>query len=222
MGIFDLQIHHVISQRFGAHSVINDLQKAGLFDFDSQQNLLSLPSSGIGAAILSILAGSKLSPHSGGHLKSYYDNIETFLNRLQANTGLSLQEKSDRLNTFIGYIKYGLTSGQVYTNTPFGSTRGRTNKFNNGSFNNIFNAVDKKFNPSPFTAVNPSDVPIQLPGLVPVPAPVPNASITYPVSSPVPNVLVTYPAPELPNAWITYPAPPLPNASITYPVPSQV
>src|SRR5262249_31335707 len=114
------QVHHIISQQFSGNPTVQMLANNNLFDIQSSQNLVDLPSSRILAAILDV------SPHNGGHLSSYYDGIENFLDAQNA-PNLSPQDVSNNVNQFVDAVRLGLLTGQVYTNTPLGWTPEQTN-----------------------------------------------------------------------------------------------
>jgi hypothetical protein len=144
------QTHHIISLQFADTPVIQTLTKAGLFDFEGLQNLQRLP------ADQQLAADLVVSPHTGGHLSSYYDGIQQFLNS-QTDQSLTPQQQSDNLNQFIYAVRLGLVTGQLYTNTPLGQTPEQTNKQNQQFYQNLLST-------SSFTAINAADFPTTLPG----------------------------------------------------------
>ena len=145
-----VQTHHIISLKFASDPVIKTLTNAGLFDIEGSQNLLSLPANQELAAELGV------SPHTGGHLSSYYDGIEQFLGS-QNSQNLTPQQLSGNVNQFINAVRTGLATGQLYTNTPLGQTPEQTNTQNRQFYQNLLGT-------SEFTAVNAVDFPTTLPG----------------------------------------------------------
>ena len=117
------QEHHIIAQQFSSHPVIQRLAGANLFDIQSGQNLMWLPADRQQATT------DSLSPHTGGHLSSYYEGTERFL-ASQNDPSLSIQDVSNNLNRFTNDLTIGLATGQLLTNTPSGLSRDQANQQN--------------------------------------------------------------------------------------------
>lgn len=124
-------IHHVLSLSLAKHPVIRELAKR--FDINGIRNLMALP------ARQRIADNLETSPHSGGHLESYYNGFSEHLDRV----GLSPEFRQGRfeeavsdLNKLLAAAKYAQANGRLFPNTPTGMTREQANKANKEWFLN--------------------------------------------------------------------------------------
>src|SRR6266849_3790938 len=124
----DRQGHHVIPQYLALNQVIQALG----YDVFSIENVISLP------ATNDVGNPPRESPHTGGHLRSYYAGIERFLGSINAERAREdpnyREAKANELNRFVGDLKEGLRTGHVFTNTPLGWIPEQTSRQNEGFF----------------------------------------------------------------------------------------
>ncbi|QIO32673.1 AHH domain-containing protein [Bradyrhizobium sp. 1(2017)] len=132
-----LQDHHVLPQKFAGHEVVRLLR--GRFDHNSVQNLVTLPSKQLPAKEL----GS--SPHTGGHLGTYYKGFCDYLEELKvspkfvaasAGDARALDEIASDVNAFVAAAKYAVANGHLLPNTPEGVTTEEANGQNHKWFSN--------------------------------------------------------------------------------------
>lgn len=132
-----LQIHHVLSQLFASHPVIKFV--ADRFNHDTIGNRVALPSTQGLATDLSS------SPHTGGHLGTYYEGFRTYLAEVEASATFNAALAGDSrakdemvsdLNALVAAAKYALANGHLFANTPKGMTREEANDENNKWFKN--------------------------------------------------------------------------------------
>lgn len=130
-------IHHVLPQSLGSHPVINFL--ANRFDINGIRNLLALPAS------QGLADDLKSSPHTGGHLSSYYKGFWDYLGQVNSSddfkAGVAGREwHLDRvvsdLNQLLAAAKYAQANGHLFPNTPTGMTREQANEANEAWFSN--------------------------------------------------------------------------------------
>lgn len=116
-------IHHVLPQQFADHPVIRLLGKRT--DIDGVRNLVTLPSK----QPLATKLGS--SPHTGGHLGTYYDGFFERLEALrispkfdlaQAGDERALDEIASEVDALMAAAKYAVANGHLLPNTPEGLT----------------------------------------------------------------------------------------------------
>jgi hypothetical protein len=116
-----------------------------------------------------------VSPHSGGHLSSYYQGIGDFLDSQQQllnshdNQTSGINDVSNNINNFVDALRTGLSTGGVYTNTPWLATPSQTNMVNGQYFADLqsrfsFTATD----PGQFTTPGYQAAP-QLPNVLSTP-----------------------------------------------------
>ncbi|MDE5443757.1 hypothetical protein GWG65_20350 [Bradyrhizobium sp. CSA207] len=129
--------HHVLAQQFADHPVIYFLR--GQFNHDAIGNLMALPS---GQGLASDLSSS---PHTGGHLGSYYDGFSKYLEAVKASPRfgaalagdkLALDELASDVSELVAAAKYALGNGHLFANTPTGMTREEANEENEKWFAN--------------------------------------------------------------------------------------
>ncbi|WP_127564120.1 XVIPCD domain-containing protein [Stenotrophomonas indicatrix] len=127
-----LQDHHAIEQQTLKHSpLLAKLQEAGRFNIHAQENRLFLPASPAYADAMGI------TPHSGGPLGEYQSGMIRRLNEIQRtrdgkaallNDPEALDRVLARVEALRDTVKVGLVNGDLYTNTPVGSTPAITNQ----------------------------------------------------------------------------------------------
>jgi len=132
-----LPTHHVLPRHFVNHPVIQFL--AGRFNHDAIGNLMALPSSQGLATDLSS------SPHTGGHLGTYYEGFCEYLKKVQTSSrydaalmgdARALDEMVSDLNGLVAAAKYALANGHLFANTPKGMTPEQANEENKKWFMN--------------------------------------------------------------------------------------
>lgn len=131
------QDHHVLAQKFAGHPVIRLLGER--FNRDAIRNLIALPSRQPLATELSS------SPHTGGHLGTYYKGFCEHLKELKtsprfaaasAGDARALDEVASEVNALVAAAKYALANGHLFPNTPKGMTPKEANDENNKWFSN--------------------------------------------------------------------------------------
>jgi hypothetical protein len=131
------QFHHILPKSLVDHPVIGIL--VGRFNHDAITNLMALPSE----RNLATELGS--SPHTGGHLGTYYEGFEGFLEGVKASPKFNadragdpmvLDEMAADVNRFLAAAKYALANGHLLTNTPTGMTPEDANEKNKEWFAN--------------------------------------------------------------------------------------
>lgn len=130
-------IHHVLPQSLARHPVINFL--ANRFNIDGIRNRMALP------ATQNLADDLKSSPHSGGHLASYYDGFDEYLDKVNltdefkagvAGREWQLDSVVSDLNKLLAAAKYAQANGHLFPNTPTGMTREQANETNENWFKN--------------------------------------------------------------------------------------
>ena len=130
-------IHHVLPQFLARHPVINFL--ANRFNIDGIRNRMALP------ATQELADDLKSSPHSGGHLASYFNGFDKYLDKVNISeefkAGLAgrqwqLDEVVSDLNKLLAAAKYAQANGHLFPNTPTGMTREQANAANEEWFSN--------------------------------------------------------------------------------------
>jgi len=131
------QDHHVLSQKFASHPVIRILGER--FNHDAIRNLIALPSSQQVATELSS------SPHTGGHLGTYYKGFCEHLEELKtsarfaaasAGDARALDEVASDVNAIVDAAKYAIARGHLFPNTPKGMMPDEANDVNREWFSN--------------------------------------------------------------------------------------
>ncbi|MET4728222.1 hypothetical protein ABIE09_002029 [Lysobacter enzymogenes] len=135
------QAHHVIEQQAAQRSaLLRMLADRGLFDLNSARNMLYLPADRALAAQLGV------SPHNGGPLSAYTQQLNSALEELeqsrdgQAAKGgnrAALERVATRVNELTDTLKAGLINGDLHTNTPQGSNARLTNADNRAFFSDL-------------------------------------------------------------------------------------
>lgn len=125
------QGHHVIEQQaFRDSKLLQALSKQGLFDLDGSRNMLNLPANQALAANLGV------SPHTGGPLSDYSQEVRRQLTRLQSTADgqatlrgdqAAAQRIAARVNGLTDTLKVGLVNGDLVSNTPQGMTPEQAN-----------------------------------------------------------------------------------------------
>lgn len=130
-------IHHILAQLFADHRVIKLL--AERFNKDAIENRMALPPKQWIATDLSS------SPHTGGHLGTYYNGFRTYLKEVEQSPRFNAALAGDPgaqdelvsdLNGLVAAAKYALANGHLFANTPVGMTTGEANDENNKWFTN--------------------------------------------------------------------------------------
>ncbi|QQO36476.1 hypothetical protein JJC00_13375 [Bradyrhizobium diazoefficiens] len=129
-------IHHILPQHLASHPVINFL--ANRFDIDGIRNRMALPATQELSELL------KSSPHTGGHLGSYYDGFSDYLDKISSDefkAGVAgrqwqLDDAVSDLNKLLAAAKYAQANGHLFANTPTGMTREQANEANTKWFSN--------------------------------------------------------------------------------------
>lgn len=130
-------IHHVLPQYLASHPVINFL--ADRFDIDGIRNRMALP------ATQGLADDFKSSPHTGGHLGSYYDGFSKYLDEVDRSDSFKasvagrqwqLEEVVSDLNKLLAAAKYAQANGHLFATTPTGMTREQANGANKEWFSN--------------------------------------------------------------------------------------
>lgn len=123
--------HHVSPRMFAGRNVLKVLGRR--FNLHSPENLMKLPSDQRTATELGV------SPHTGGHLGTYYAGFGRVLAELEADPTFKNAEAGDaaaldRLSTdwngFLAAAKYALANKHLLANTPVGMTREEANEAN--------------------------------------------------------------------------------------------
>jgi hypothetical protein len=135
------QEHHVIEkQAFERSRLLGKLKQFGLADPEAPQNKLNLPADPGLAAKLGI------SPHPGGPLSSYSKRLQTELLNLEKSAdGVAMmagdkaagRRIAEKVNSLRDTMRAGLVNGDLFTNTPLGSTPEATNAKIDGFFDEI-------------------------------------------------------------------------------------
>ncbi|WP_434801679.1 XVIPCD domain-containing protein [Xanthomonas hortorum] len=125
------QGHHVIEQVAYARSeLLQVLSERGLFDLHGPRNILNLP------ADKALAAQMGLSPHPGGPLGAYTDELAAALERLEISPDgqatllgdqAAAQRIAARVNGLTDTLKVGLVNGDIVSNTPQGMTPQQAN-----------------------------------------------------------------------------------------------
>ncbi|MET4388071.1 hypothetical protein ABIB73_003833 [Bradyrhizobium sp. F1.4.3] len=130
-------IHHVLPQVLASHPVIYFL--ANRFNIDGIRNRMALP------ATQGLADDLKSSPHTGGHLGSYFDGFSGYLDEVNLSDGFraglagrqwQLDEVVSDLNKLLAAAKYAQANGHLFPNTPTGMTREQANETNENWFKN--------------------------------------------------------------------------------------
>jgi len=129
--------HHVLSKSFASHRVIQFL--ANRFDINGIRNLMVLPATqGLADDLTS-------SPHTGGHLGSYYAGFKKHLDAVEASVEFragvaggegQVDKVVSDLNKLVAAAKYAQANGHLFPNTPTGMTREQANAANEKWFEN--------------------------------------------------------------------------------------
>ena len=125
------QGHHVIEQQaFRNSPLLRALSRSDLFDLHGPRNMLNLP------ADQALAAKMGLSPHPGGPLGAYTDELATVLSDLQMSPDgqatlrgdqAAAQRIAARVNGLSDTLKAGLVNGDLVSNTPQGMTPEQAN-----------------------------------------------------------------------------------------------
>lgn len=120
------QGHHVIEQAaYSRSELLQALSERGLFDLHGPRNILNLP------ADKALAAQMGLSPHPGGPLGAYTDELAAALQRLEISPDgqatllgdqAAAQRIAARVNGLTDTLKAGLVNGDLVSNTPQGMT----------------------------------------------------------------------------------------------------
>lgn len=130
-------IHHILPRLLASHPVIKFLDDR--FSHDAIRNRMALPSTQRLATELSS------SPHTGGHLGTYYEGFRTFLEQVKrsprynaaiAGDSRAQDELVSDLNGLVAAAKYALANGHLFANTPEGMTTEQANDENEKWFTN--------------------------------------------------------------------------------------
>ncbi|MBH5368949.1 hypothetical protein [Bradyrhizobium glycinis] len=131
------QNHHILLQHFADHPVIRFLR--GRFEVDAIRNRMNLPSA------QSVAADLSASPHTGGHLGTYYKGFGDYLEMVQKSARYAaalagdpheLDELVSDVNAFVAAAKYALANGHLFANTPTGMSPENANAVNKQWFDN--------------------------------------------------------------------------------------
>ncbi|QPF93758.1 AHH domain-containing protein [Bradyrhizobium commune] len=95
--------HHIIPKRFAGHDALKGI------DINAPENLIYLPESKELAARMGV------SPHSGGHLSSYYD-VKTILDQIARIRNPS--RRQTEIRNLQDAMRLGLANGDLYANDP--------------------------------------------------------------------------------------------------------
>jgi hypothetical protein len=125
------QGHHVIEQAaYGRSELLQVLSERGLFELHGPRNILNLP------ADKALAAQMGLSPHPGGPLGAYTDELAAALERLEISPDgqatllgdeAAAQRIAARVNGLTDTLKVGLVNGDLVSNTPQGMTAEQAN-----------------------------------------------------------------------------------------------
>ncbi|WDK32200.1 AHH domain-containing protein [Xanthomonas campestris] len=125
------QGHHVIEQAaFSESRLLQSLSRSGLFDLHGPRNILNLP------ADQALAARMGLSPHPGGPLGAYSEELANRLERLELSPDgqatlrgdqAAAQRIAARVNGLTDTLKVGLVNGDLVSNTPHGMTPQQAN-----------------------------------------------------------------------------------------------
>ncbi len=125
------QGHHVIEQAaYGRSELLQVLSERGLFELHGPRNILNLP------ADKALAAQMGLSPHPGGPLGAYTDELAAALERLEISPDgqatllgdeAAAQRIAARVNGLTATLKVGLVNGDLVSNTPQGMTPEQAN-----------------------------------------------------------------------------------------------
>src|SRR5579871_1733847 len=123
-----LPIHHIIPQWLAGHEALSG------FDINAVRNLIYLP------ADPELATNMGLSPHSGGHLDSYYNGVSGVLDCLKnvANPA----ERAGKLRDLVDSMRVALANGDLYTNGPAGVSQDEIDPKNQNFFANWKGYVD--------------------------------------------------------------------------------
>ncbi|WP_127158763.1 XVIPCD domain-containing protein [Xanthomonas arboricola] len=125
------QGHHVIEQAaFSESRLLQSLSRSGLFELHGPRNILNLP------ADQALAARMGLSPHPGGPLGAYSEELANRLERLELSPDgqatlrgdqAAAQRIAARVNGLTDTLKVGLINGDLVSNTPQGMTPQQAN-----------------------------------------------------------------------------------------------
>ena len=125
------QGHHVVEQKtFKASDLVKKLSQEELFDLHGLRNLVVLP------ADQTLAARMGLSPHTGGPLSAYTDELAATLRDLEISPDGQATLRGDqaaakriaaRVHDLTDTLKAGLVNGDLLTNTPQGMTPAQAN-----------------------------------------------------------------------------------------------
>ncbi|MFB9115083.1 XVIPCD domain-containing protein [Xanthomonas arboricola pv. corylina] len=125
------QGHHVIEQAaFSESRLLQSLSRSGLFELHGPRNILNLP------ADQALAARMGLSPHPGGPLGAYSEELANRLERLELSPDgqatlrgdqAAAQRIAARVNGLTDTLKVGLVNGDLVSNTPQGMTPQQAN-----------------------------------------------------------------------------------------------
>ena len=125
------QGHHVIEQAaFSESRLLQSLSRSGLFELHGPRNILNLP------ADQALAASMGLSPHPGGPLGAYSEELANRLERLELSPDgqatlrgdqAAAQRIAARVNGLTDTLKVGLINGDLVSNTPQGMTPQQAN-----------------------------------------------------------------------------------------------
>ncbi|MBR0856767.1 AHH domain-containing protein [Bradyrhizobium liaoningense] len=123
--------HHILPQRFASHPVMDFLRER--FDIDAIRNRMSLPPK------QSVADDLNASPHTGGHLGTYYRGFCEYLEQVQTSAKYAaaragdtreLDDVASDVHALVGAAKYALANGHLFANTPTGMTSEEANAVN--------------------------------------------------------------------------------------------
>ena len=129
--------HHVLPQHLAGHRVVRFL--ADRFNIDAISNRMALPPK------QSIAANLSSSPHTGGHLGTYYKGFCEYLKTVGESTRYDAALAGDTrardelvsdVNGFVAAAKYALANGHLFANTPTGLTPEEAHERNRKWFDN--------------------------------------------------------------------------------------
>lgn len=135
--------HHILPQHLAKHRVVRLL--ASRFDVEGIRNRMALPPKQRLADDL------KSSPHTGGHLGSYYKGFSEYLDAVErtdefkagvAGRQWQFDEIASDLNKLLAAAKYAQANGHLFANTPTGMTPEQANEANTKWFSNWRNYAE--------------------------------------------------------------------------------
>lgn len=135
-------IHHILPQLLAKHPVVKFL--ANRFDIEGIRNRMALPATQELSELL------KSSPHTGGHLGSYYGGFSNYLGKVSSDefkAGVAgrqwqLDDAVSDLNKLLAAAKYAQANGHLFPNTPTGMTPAQANEANKKWFSNWRNYAE--------------------------------------------------------------------------------